>query len=127
MFQSVAPEVDPDDPAKRGQLASFYPFPPYSWSCEVFPLLLQLCQLRYPSAITNRVENYLCVSAGLVFFSYFRSSNSGGFDNHWSCNKNSIMSLFLEVVGKREKEASSLLFSSSELLDQLSTSLHHTL
>lgn len=30
--------------------------------------LLQLHQLRHPSAITNRVENYLCVSAVLVFF-----------------------------------------------------------
>lgn len=30
--------------------------------------LLQLHQLRHPSAIANRVENYLCVSAVLVFF-----------------------------------------------------------
>lgn len=36
MFQSVAPEVNSDDPAKTGQLASFYPSPCYSQSCKVF-------------------------------------------------------------------------------------------
>lgn len=34
---------------------------------SIFPLL-QLHQLRQSPAITNRVENYLCVSADLVFF-----------------------------------------------------------
>jgi len=53
MFQSVATEVDPDDPVESGQLASFYPSPPHSWSCEILPHSLQLHQLRHPSAVTN--------------------------------------------------------------------------
>lgn len=77
------------------------------------------------SAVTNTVENHLCISAGLVFCSTIEAliqevlttigaemkRASGGCS--WSCNK--------------IEETSSFLFSNSELLEQLPTSLHHTL
>lgn len=106
---------------------------PYFWSLEIIPPLLQLYQPRNPlSAISNTVKKssvcFCWLSFLLSFFFYFRRfRSSGGFDNHWSWNKNSIMSLFLEAVVEWEKETSSFLFSSSELLYQLSTSLHYTL
>lgn len=123
MFQCVTPEANPDDPTKRGQTVSFYHSPAYSWSCEAFPPSLQLYHLRHHSAITNRVESYLCFCWLLFFYLTVEVQTQEVFDNPWNSNKNSIRSLFLGDEGKWEKEASSLLFTSSELLDQLSMSL----
>lgn len=106
MFQSVTTEASPDDSAKREQPVSFYHSPAYSWSCEAFPPSLQLYHLRLLSAITNRVEN--CPFLLAWFFSLTVEVQAQEvFDNHCSCNQNSIMSLFLGVEGKSEKEASS--------------------